>query len=174
MSKGFRKSLFGFNTNDVLAYIAASDKAAKLKTDELNGKIAELSARVAELSAENAELAAKNAEFEAQKEQIRLMSESVAKMYLSAKATSRLMIEKAEESRRLIAKENEDRLSTIEKTNDSMLSVGRQITTAAAAYCEELRELCASLEAIKKQIGLNERATEEAIEEFDGIVSKNI
>ena len=39
MHKGFRKSLFGFNTNDVLAYIAATDKVAKDKIDALTKQI---------------------------------------------------------------------------------------------------------------------------------------
>ena len=94
MSKGFRKSLFGFNTTDVLAFIAASDKAAKLKTDELNAKISELESKVKTLEEQNLELVAKNAEYESKKEQIRVMSENVARMYLSAKTTSQLWLKK--------------------------------------------------------------------------------
>ncbi|MBR2043433.1 MAG: hypothetical protein IJ946_03750 [Clostridia bacterium] len=174
MSKGFRKSLFGFNTTDVLAFIAASDKAAKLKTDELNAKISELESKVKTLEEQNLELVAKNAEYESKKEQIRVMSENVARMYLSAKTTSQLLVEKAEESRRLIAEENKEQLSTLQKTNESMLTAGEQISSAAESYCEGLKELCASLEAIKSEIDKNEKDTEEAIREFSDIVNKKI
>ena len=88
MSKGFRKSLLGFNTTDVLAYISASDKAAKEKTDKLNSEIATLKLQNEKLAEANKNLVQKNAEFEAKKEQIRVMSENVARMYLSAKTTS--------------------------------------------------------------------------------------
>ena len=174
MSKGFRKSLFGFNATDVLSYIAASDKAAKIKTDELNGKIKELEIKVKELEEANAVLTEKNTEYESKKEQIRLMSESVAKMYLSAKTTSQLMVEKAEESRKLIAKENEEQLITLNKTNESMQNVREQITATAQSYCEELKELSDSLEAIKSEIYKNEKNTEEAIHQFNDLVTKQI
>ena len=174
MSKGFRKSLFGFNTADVLSYIAASDKAAKEKTDELNGKIKELELKAKELEEANAVLVEKNAEYESKKEQIRLMSENVAKMYLSAKTTSQLMVEKAEESRKLIAKENEEQLITLSKTNESMQNVREQISATAESYCAELKELCSSLEAIKSEIDKNEKDTEEAIQQFSDLVTQQI
>lgn len=174
MSKGFRKSLFGFNTTDVLSYIAAADKAAKLKTDELNAKIAELESKEKELSEQNAVLTEKNAEYESKKEQIRVMSENVARMYLSAKTTSQLMIEKAEESRRLLAKENEEQLTALSKTNESMQSVKEKITATAENYCDELNSLCASLEAIKREIDKNEKDTEAAVKEFSDLVSSQI
>ncbi len=174
MSKGFRKSLFGFNTTDVLSYIAASDKVAKEKTDELNGKIDELKKKAKELEEQNAVLTEKNKEYESKKEQIRLMSENVARMYLSAKTTSQLMVEKAEESRKLIAKENEEQLCTLSKTNESMQSVREQITATAESYCEELGKLCASLEAIKNEIDKNEKDTEEAVKQFSDLVAQQI
>lgn len=174
MSKGFRKSLFGFNTTDVLSYIAAADKMAKAKTDELNAKIAQLQREADELKEQNAVLANKNAEYESKKEQIRVMSENVAKMYLSAKTTSQLMIEKAEESRKLLAKENEEQLSTLNRTNESMKSVRDLITTTADSYCEELGALCASLEAIKNEIDKNEKDTEEAVQQFSDLIAKQI
>ena len=174
MSKGFRKSLFGFNTTDVLSYIAASDKAAKLKTDELNNNINQLERKIKELEENNAVLIEKNAEYESKKEQIRLMSENVARMYLSAKTTSQLMVEKAEESRQLIAKENEEQLDTLSKTNESMKNIKEQITSTANSYCQELTELCASLESIKMEIDKNNKDTEEAVKEFSDLVSKQI
>ncbi len=174
MSKGFRKSLFGFNPSDVLSYITAADKSAKDKTDELSAKVKMLEAAVRDLTEKNNELSAKNAEYESKKEQIRLMSENVARMYLSAKTTSQLMVEKAEESRKLIEKENAEQLITLTKTNESMQEVREQITSTAETYSKELLELCSSLEAIKNEIDKNEKDTEEAVKQFSDLVNKQI
>lgn len=174
MSKGFRKSLFGFNSSDVLSYIAAADKAAKEKTDELKNEISVLKATCQKLTDLNRELEEKNAEYESKKEQIRIMSENVARMYLSAKTTSRIMVEKAESSRKLIEDENREHLETLSKTNESMKSVKEQITATADSYCEELEQLCASLESIKNEIDKNQKDTETAVKEFSDLVSTQI
>ncbi len=174
MSKGFRKSLFGFNTDDVINYITASDKTAKAKTEELKKQIAELKSKNDALTAKNGELSEKLAEYESKEEQIRLMSESVARMYLSAKTTSQLMIEKAEESRKLIENENQEQLDTLNRTSESMLSVKEQISSTAEEYCASLQALCVSLEDIKNEINKNNKDTEEAIKEFTQTVNEKV
>ena len=174
MSKGFRKSLFGFNTSDVLAYISASDKAAKVKTDELKNQISNLILQNEKLAEANKNLVQKYDEYESKKEQIRVMSENVARMYLYAKTTSQLMIEKAEENRKMLESENKEQLEVIEKTNESMLNVKEQITATTESYCETLSELCASLEKIKEEIDKNGKDTEEAIKQFSDLISNQI
>ena len=42
MSAGFRKSLFGFNSQDVMEYIEKTHKAFSQKENDLNSKIDEL------------------------------------------------------------------------------------------------------------------------------------
>ena len=174
MSKGFRKSLFGFNISDVLSYISATDKAAKEKTDNLNKEIAALKEQNEKLADANKNLVQKNAEYESKKEQIRVMSENVARMYMSAKTTSQLMIEKAEENRRLLNNENKEQLEALAKTNKSMISVKEQITATTEDYCETLSELCASLEKIKVEIDKNGKDTDEAIKSFSDLISNQI
>lgn len=174
MSKGFRKSLFGFNTDDVISYITASDKSAKAKTEELKRQIADLKKENEELKVKNSELSIKADEYESKKEQIRLMSESVARMYLSAKTTSQLMIEKAEASRKLIENENKEQLDTLKRTSESMLSVKEQITATADDYSASLLALCSSLENIMNEINKNNEQTEDAISEFTQAVNEKV
>lgn len=174
MSKGFRKSLFGFNTSDVLSYISASDRAAKAKTDKLNNEIATLKEQNEKLAEANKNLVKKNAEYESKKEQIRVMSENVARMYLSAKTTSQILIEKAQENRKMLENENKEQLEALEKTNESMLSVKEHMTATTEDYCETLNELCASLEKIKDEIEKNDKDTDEAINNFGKLISDKI
>ncbi len=174
VSKGFRKSLFGFNTSDVIAYISKSDKAAKALTDKLNNEIATLKLQNEKLAEANKILVQKNAEYESKKEQIRVMSENVARMYLSAKNTSQLMIEKAEENRKMLENENMEQLEVLSRTNESMLNVKEQITATTEDYCETLHELCTSLEKIKEEIDKNGKDTEEAIKNFSDLISNQI
>ena len=52
MSVGFRKSLFGFNCDDVISYIERSQKSFTEKQKELSEKVTSLAAEL-ELSGEN-------------------------------------------------------------------------------------------------------------------------
>ncbi len=174
MSKGFRKSLFGFNTDDVLTYISASDKAAKEKTDKLKNEIANLKLQNEKLAEANKNLVQKNAEYESKKEQIRVMSENVARMYLSAKTTSQLLIEKAQDNKKMLDNENKEQLEALAKTNESMQSVKEQMTATTEDYCETLNDLCASLEQIKNEINKNDKDADEAIKNFSDLITNQI
>lgn len=174
MSKRFRKSLFGFNTDDVLAYIAATDKAANDKKAELEAKISDLASQVEGLNSLNSQLSEIVAEYESKKEQIRIMSENIARMYISAKTTSKILVEKAEESSKLISDESKDRLNILSSSQISMEAIREQVTSAASQYCLEVERLYASLEDVKNSINTNDNEVALAKEEFEALVSENV
>lgn len=174
MHKGFRKALFGFNTDDVLSYIAASDKVAKQKIDKLNAEIESLKAENSKLSAENEVLNVKASEYENKKEQIKLMSDNIARIYVTAKATSKILIDNANESRMLIEEANRERIEALDDTQLSMEQVKSKLIEAADTYSKEITALCNNLEHIKSRIDSNELESKNANEEFEELITAKI
>lgn len=174
MSKGFRKSLFGFNTDDVLAYIAAADKLAQANISKLEAEKNALKKDNEALDNEIQTLKSKVQEFENQKEQLRIMSENIARIYLSAKTTSKLMVDNANKSRMLIEKANIEQLSTIDTAQSSMEEMKDEIATLAEKYCSDIEYLVTSLEQIKSSIDVNNRETQSAQENFSSLIGEKI
>ncbi len=174
MAKGFRKSLFGFNTDDVLAYIAATDKVAKDKIDALAKQVEELKSANEKLTADNALLTEKANEYDSKKEQIRLMSDNIARIYVTAKTTSKILIDNANESRMLIEEANRQRLEALDDTQLSMEEVKSRLTAAADSYTKEINTLCENLESIKSRIDSNEKENISANNEFEKLINANI
>ncbi len=174
MPKGFRKSLFGFNTDDVLAYIAATDKIAKEKIDALTKQVEELKSANEKLTSANAELSEKANEYDAKKEQIRLMSDNIARIYVTAKTTSKILIDNANESRMLIEEANHQRLEALDDTQLSMEEVKTKLNAAADTYAKEISTLCENLESIKSRIDSNEKENVAANGEFEKLINANV
>ena len=92
---GFRRSLFGFNTDDVLEYIEKTHKSFSKKQDALNQKADSL-AKDLELSkeqydnlmAEKAIVDEKLNAFVEKYEEIEKLSENIGKLYLVAQANA--------------------------------------------------------------------------------------
>ena len=167
MSKGFRKSLFGFNTEDVLKYISASDNAAKAKISKLEKELSEKESEIEKFKAVAEE-------YNSKKEYLKLMTENTARIYLAAKSTSKLMIDNANESRRLIEEANDSRINTLNDVQDAMKDLREKINIASKNYCEEVDELSAAFENLKNCINDNTDESDSAVEEFNTIANKNI
>lgn len=174
MHKGFRKSLFGFNTNDVLAYIAATDKVAKDKIDALTKQIDNLNKEIDALNARNENLSKIAEEYDSKKEQIKLMSDNIARIYVTAKTTSKILIDNANESRILIEEANKERLETLSDAQNSMEQVKSKLNTTANIYAKEITALCENLESIKSKIDENEKENETANIEFKKLVNQTV
>ena len=101
MAIGFRKSLFGFNTNDVINYIdkmhtAFQDKQTTLNNEleKLNGELSLSKENYDSLLKEKDEIAAKLNEFEEKYAEIQRLSEVIGKLYLVAQANAKAIIER--------------------------------------------------------------------------------
>ena len=91
MSVGFRKSLFGFNCDDVIEYIQTSHKKFSQKENELNEKIDSLDATITSVNAQLEDVKASKAIVEAQLkeytdkyDEIERLSQNIGKLYLVA------------------------------------------------------------------------------------------
>ena len=172
MSKGFRKSLFGFNTDDVLAYIAAADKLAQTNISKLEAEKNALKKDNEALDNEIQALKAKVQEFENQKEQLRIMTENIARIYLSAKTTSKLMVDNANKSRMLIERATETKYMQAEMY--AMEEMKEEISALAEKYCSDIENLVASLEQIRDSIDTNNREIQTSHENFSSLVGEKV
>ena len=91
MSVGFRKSLFGFNSSDVLEYIEKAQRSFNSKETALNKKLDDLkeelerSNQISEaLAKEKQELQFQLDEFNAKYEEIERISENIGKLCITA------------------------------------------------------------------------------------------
>lgn len=173
MSIGFRKSLLGFNCNDVLDYIERTHKNFKDKENKLNSQLdsvkEELSISKADfekLMAEKAVVDAKLAEFNAKYDEIERLSENIGKLYLVAQANAQAVMSSSEESAKISFEEVNKNIISIDEAHESLKEIRAEITKTSEEFVAEVDRLMNSLSATKIQIAENKDTCETAEKEF--------
>lgn len=176
MSIGFRKSLFGFNCNDVIEYIEKAHKKFKLKADELTNKTEELSKQLnsskeecERLLEEKNVISAKLDEFTAKADEIERLSENIGKLYLVSQANAKAVMSNAEESQDLANSEVQKNLSAIDEAHNSLNALRESIIKTSEDYIKEVDSLLASLDTTREQIVVNTQKSDQAIEDFETV-----
>lgn len=167
MSVGFRKSLFGFNRDDVLEYIENSQKSFLTKQDELSKQVSDLSEKLEisnktceKLNIEKDELSKKLADFNDKYEEIERLSENIGKLYLVAQANARAVIETTNESSLLAENEIAKNITAIDEAHLSLSGLKNSIISTSKDFVSEVDMLISSLNETKEQ--LNENVTKNA------------
>lgn len=176
MAVGFKKSLFGFNCNDVIDYIERLQKKFKNKTEELSAKADEL-ANELNLSKENYEklMEEKNAisekldSFSQKAEEIERLSENIGKLYLVSQANAQAIMSSAQESSSLTNLEVEKNLSVIDEAHVSLNELRRNIQKTSDDFIKEVDVLLGSLNATREQITANIANSETALKDFEEV-----
>ncbi len=176
MAIGFKKSLFGFNCNDVIDYIERLHKKFKIKTDELSAK-ADMLANELNLSKENYEklMEEKNAlsekldAFTQKAEEIERLSENIGKLYLVSQTNAQAIMLSAEESASLANLEVEKNLSAIDEAHISLNELRQSIIKTSDDFIKEVDVLLGSLNATREQITTNMANSEIAIKDFEEV-----
>ncbi len=176
MALGFRKSLFGFNCDDVVDYIEKTHKKFKMKADALTKTADELSEKL-ELSKKDYEklLEEKNAisekldAFTAKADEIELLSEKIGKLYLVSQTNANAIISNAEDSNAKSLLEVEKNLSAIDEAHVSLNALRDNIIKTSEDFIKEVDSLLSSLEVTREQITENTQKSEEAIENFEEV-----
>ena len=176
MSVGFRKSLFGFNCDDVMEYISKThktfvDKEKKLN-DKLDGLTCELKLSKSEsekLEAEKAELDAKLAEFTSKYEEIERLSENIGKLYLVAQANAQAIMESSENSAKITAEEVNRNLFSIDQAHQSLKELRQNITKTSDDFVAEVDRLISSLNDTREQVAANTDTEDNAKNSFEEI-----
>ena len=176
MAVGFRKSLFGFNCDDVMKYIERSQKSFAEKEKDLTNQVEELSKSL-DLSNENyrklndeKELIAKKlADFSEKYEEIERLSENIGKLYLVAQANAQAIMANSEENANLANSEVEKNLSAINDAHESLDSLRKSVIQPSNEFLCEIGGLISSLNETKETIAANIASDEEHKNQFNEV-----
>lgn len=176
MSIGFRKSLFGFNCDDVIDYVEKTHKRFKIKTDELTQKTEELNTQLNlskeaynNLLIEKNEISKKLEAFTGKVEEIERLSENIGKLYLVSQSNAQAVMASAEESSTLANLEVEKNLSAIDEAHASLQALRENITKTSDNFIAEVESMLASLDLTRQQIELNTQKSNDALEDFQAV-----
>lgn len=198
MSFVFRKSMFGFNKEDVLACVnelldktaaisgeleserkSHSEKEADLKNrlSDLGVSLNDANSEIARLQKENEQLTEEVREFRNEKEKLERLGEIIGKLYLVSKMNAEQIARSAKESRLALDKELETQLAAAEKASERLSELARGITDSSTKYTGDLAAVSDSLTETKKLIGksLSElRRSEKALDQMGDAAAKSI
>ncbi|MBE6780456.1 MAG: DUF2379 domain-containing protein [Ruminococcaceae bacterium] len=171
---GFRRSLFGFNTDDVLEYIEKTHRSFNKKQDALNEKADNLANELQlskeqyeNLMAEKAIVDEKLDAFVQKYDEIEKLSENIGKLYLVAQANAQAIMKNSESSLNISNAEVEKNLNSIDEAHASLDEIRANIVKTSEDFVNELDELIQSLVDTKNKITGNNTEAKEAIDDFD-------
>lgn len=176
MSIGFRKSLFGFNCDDVINYIEKTHKSFAKKADSLNEKADSLAKELKlskedyeKLMAEKQVVDQKLNAFNEKYEEIERLSENIGKLYLVAQANAQAIMANSQKNAELSKTEVEKNLSTIDEAHESLDNLRQSIVKTSEDFVSEVNSLLQSLDRTREQITQNTENSEKAKQQFDAI-----
>ncbi len=177
MAAGFRKSLFGFNSDDVLNYITNTQKEHACEVRELNQKITTLSDTLSTMQDENATLQAERdgmAEqiqaFHDKFEEIERLAENIGKLYLVAQSSSRAIMENTTESRALAQAEIDRNLESISTTQRALKEIQNEMQSISEHFSSEMDRLNSSLGTARSNIEQKSSESEQHTNEFAAVL----
>lgn len=178
MSVGFRKSLFGFNCDDVIDYIQESHKNFSEKENELNSKITELDNTITDINAQltevkNAkdEVDAKLKEYTDKYDEIERLSQNIGKLYLVAEANAKSIMQNSSDNRDVVNREVEKNLNSIDNAHESLSALKSEIMQTSAEFAQKVDVLVSSLNAAREQISENNATNRELAEQFENLLT---
>ena len=171
MAVGFRKSLFGFNSNDVIEYIESTHKSFVKKEKDLKADIEALKNEL-ELSnkkCDKLEIDKKLAEFNAKYDEIERLSENIGKLYLVAQTNAKAIIENSENNAKIAEDEVNKNIYSINEAHESLKNLRQSIIKTSDDFVAEVDTLISSLNATCQKISNNSEAAENAKNQFEAI-----
>lgn len=177
MSVGFRKSLFGFNCDDVLSYIEKMHKAHTEKEIVLKEQIGDLEAQnvslkeqISDIAKEKAEIEAQLKEFTDKYDEIERLSQNIGKLYLVAKSNAQSIMKEAETSAEIARKEVLRNIASIDGAQKSLNNVKEDVVNTSAEFAKEIAALSKSLNDARYQIEAHETAVTKSEEEYRQLI----
>lgn len=176
MSMVFRKSVLGFNKDDVLSYINGLfekinqiEQAGEAQKQELNQQLVEISSRLNEANTEIRDLAAENerlnneiASFRQERDKLTELSEVIGKLYLVSKLNADSVIRSAKDMKNRTEEEIQKNLSVIEATQSVLNEMKDKVLATSDNYSESLNEVVGSLDEAKAVLESGHKAQQKA------------
>lgn len=177
MATKFRKSFFGFNSDDVNDYINKTHKEHSEEVTVLNEKIESLSdslsvaeTNLRKIASENAQLQAKLKVYTDKYDEIERLAQNIGKLYVVANANAKAIMESAESNIDISKSEVEKNFKNADDIQKSLLNTRAEITKTAAEFSERLDGLLRDLEIAKTSVSDNEKSSDQMIEEFNSLI----
>lgn len=177
MSVGFRKSLFGYNQDDVIEYVKKLHNNFSLKEDSFKKQLADLENKINSLNKdlevlenEKASLSEKLSEYNAKKSEMDRLSENIGKLYMVSQANAKTIIANAEENSKIANMEIEKNVSAIEETHKALEGLKQSINETSQNFTKEVESLMRSLEEAKEKFSADNIKNGEVSEEFTALL----
>lgn len=176
MSVGFRKSLFGFNCDDVIGYIEESHKKFSEKENVLNEKIDTLDQTLANVNAQLEDVKTAKAAVEAQLkeytdkyDEIERLSQNIGKLYLVAQSNAKSIMQNSTENKDIVNREVEKNLHSIDSAHEALASLKAEIMQTSDDFVSRVDALVNSLTAAREQISAKNADNRELAEQFENL-----
>lgn len=178
MSVGFRKSLFGFNCDDVIEYIEQSHKKFSEKENKLNQKIDTLDTTITSINTQLDAVRSAKAAVEAQLkeytdkyDEIERLSQNIGKLYLVAQANAKSIMQNSAETRYIADREVEKNLYSIDNAHEALAALKAEIMQTSDDFVNKVDTLVASLASAREQVNQKNADNRELAEQFDNILA---
>lgn len=178
MSIGFRKSLFGFNCDDVIEYIEQSHRKFSNKENQLNEKIDSLDNTIANINAQLADVKSAKAVVEAQLkeytdkyDEIERLSQNIGKLYLVAQTNAKSIMQNSADNKDTANKEVEKNLGSIDDAHEALSELKAEIMQTSADFVHKVDALVASLTTARQQISDKNNDNRELTEQFESLLA---
>ncbi len=187
MAIGFKKSMFGFNRNDVLKYIDETHKSFNIQKSELEGRIASLNVAVESLREElkstqdnlatvtlektqiESELKAYNEKYD----EINRLSQSIGKLYLVAQANANSIMANSTQNMELAHQEIEENIESINDAHRSLIAAKARVLETSSQFASSIDGLLASLEETRAKLESNDQDSKEKLSGFEVLLSEH-
>ncbi len=170
MTAKFRKSLIGFNQNDVIEYIKELSLTAKNTEQELNSLLSEEKRKNELLAKTNAVLGEKLAFFEEKYEELNKLCEDVARVYLTTKTSSKIIIDSTKENCDAMQEQVDMNINTLSEVQAALVKLQEQVNQTAQIYSNEVESVSECLTSAKSIIDANKEKSINAINEFNKVI----
>lgn len=179
MSVGFRKSLFGFNCDDVINYVEETHKKFSEKESALNEKINSLDNTLAMVNTQLDEVKTAKANVEAQLkeytdkyEEIERLSQNIGKLYLVAQANAKSIMQNSADNKDIVNREVEKNIHSIDRAHESLAALKADITQTSSDFVAKVDTLVTSLNSAREQIVANNTENHELESSFENMFAE--
>ena len=179
MAVKFRNSFFGFNKDDVYAYVSASkeneykyeNKLRDLKeeTEKLNASIDVLNNTITSLSSDLAAANEKVKDFEAREEALTRLSESIGKLYLVAQTNAKAIAEAGKANVEASEQVVMANISAANSAENDFTEIEAKLNEQVAAFNKQITELKETLSNTREKLEANREIIKNSQNELEKI-----
>ncbi len=178
MSVGFRKSLFGFNCDDVIEYVEQSHKKFSEKENELNQKIDLLDNTIANINSQLEDVKSAKSAVEAQLkeytdkyDEIERLSQNIGRLYLVAQTNAKSIMQNSTDNRDIANKEVERNLGSIDNAHEALAALKAEIMQTSSDFVHKVDALVTSLATAREEINNKNINNRELTEQFESLLA---